>query len=215
MRAKKKLSKSKSIFIRILLMFLAVIVTVVIFYELTIKERIELAIIAEVKTVSYMAINDAVTDYLSENKDMTNDLFVISSDENNKINSIKENMFSVNMLKTNVSNMSQKYIEKSMKTDGINVKLGNFTGLNILSDVGPAVHYDIDSIPTVSCEVVSSFESTGLNQSVQHISLDVYVDIYVGNPIRIESINFETSFEIAQTVIIGDIPSTYGLISRY
>ncbi|MDO4748906.1 MAG: sporulation protein YunB [Eubacteriales bacterium] len=162
-----------------------------------------------------MAINDAVTDYLSENRDMTNDLFVISSDENKKINSIKENMFSVNMLKTNVSNMSQKYIEKSMKTDGINVNLGNFTGLNILSDVGPVVHFDIDSIPTVSCEVVSSFESTGLNQSVQHISLDVYVDIYVGNPIRIESINFETSFEIAQTVIIGDIPSTYGLISRY
>lgn len=215
MRAKKKRSKFKRITYRLLTVFLVVNFLIVMFYEFTIRERIELAIIAEVKTLSHIAVNSAVSDYMNTNANIGDSLIKITTDDSSGIKSITENIYNVNSFKTDVSRKAQKYIEDAMFNDGIDVKLGNFTGLTILSDFGPFVHFNIESTPTVSCEINSTFESTGVNQTMHHIVLDVFVDIYVGNPIRIESVEFTTSYEIAQTIILGEVPSTYGTFSRY
>ena len=112
--------------------------------------------------------------------------------------------------------MTQTAVDDVMKTHGIDVKLGNFTGLNILSDIGPVIPIDIDATTNIMCDITSTFESSGVNQTLHKITLDMNVDVYVGNPIRIESIAFKTSYEIAQTLIVGSTPSAYGTISsRY
>ncbi len=215
MRAKKKLNKFQKILRRCIFIGITLLIAVVVFFELTVRDRLELAIIAEIKTVSHSAINAAVDEYINENKYICDDLLRINMNDANQITSIYENSYYVNSFKTEITKKGQKYIEELMCVDGIDVKLGNFTGLTILSDVGPYIHFNIESTPTISCEILSSFESTGLNQTTHHIILDIQVDIYVGNPIRIESISFETKYEISQTVIIGTVPSTYGIVSRY
>ncbi len=215
MRVKKKLSKTQKFIKRAIISVLSFVLAVVAFFELTVRDRLELVIIAEIKTLSHTAINNAVQDYMKKNNSLCNELVEISSDSSSKISSITENIYAVNTFKTEISNMAQSYIDSMMLVDGINVKLGNFTGLTILSDVGPYIHFNIDSTPSVSCEILSSFESAGVNQTMHHIELEVYVDIYVGNPFRIESIKFDTSYEISQTIIVGSIPSAYGTISRY
>ncbi|MBQ4129304.1 MAG: sporulation protein YunB [Ruminococcus sp.] len=215
MRAKRKLNKFQKTLRKILIAVLSLIIAIIIFFELTVRERIELAIIAEIKTVSYTALNNAINDLLLNNREKIDNLINISVDNSYQIKSISENVYNVNTFKTQVVEDAQKYIDNAMKKDGIKVKLGNFTGLTILSDIGPYIFFNIESTPTVTCEILSSFESAGVNQTLHHIELKTYVDIYVGNPIRIESIEYTTKFEIAQTVIIGNIPSAYGSISRY
>lgn len=215
MRAKRKLNKFQKTLRKILIAVLSLIIAIVIFFELTVRERIELAIIAEIKTVSYTALNNAINDLLLNNREKIDNLINISVDNSYQIKSISENVYNVNTFKTQVVEDAQKYIDNAMKKDGIKVKLGNFTGLTILSDIGPYIFFNIESTPTVTCEILSSFESAGVNQTLHHIELKTNVDIYVGNPIRIESIEYTTKFEIAQTVIIGNIPSAYGSISRY
>ena len=215
MRAKKKPNKFKRIIRRFFYISITLIIAVIVFFELTVRDRLELAIIAEIKTVSHSAINAAVDEYINENKYICNDLLKISFNEANQITSILENPYYVNSFKTEITKKGQKYIEHLMCVDGIDVKLGNFTGMTLFTDVGPYVHFNIESKPTISCEIISSLESSGLNQTTHHIQLDVQVDIYVGNPIRIESISFETKYEISQTVIIGTVPTTYGIVSRY
>lgn len=215
MRAKKKASKPVIILKRIVYSVLAVVLTAVIFFELTVRDRIELVIIAQIKTLAHTAINDAVNDYIKDNESICNNLVSITTDDSYQIKSISENSYNVNVFKTDLSTLAQSYIEKKMANDGLDVKLGNFTGLTILSDDGPFVHFNIESTPTISCEIISTFESAGVNQTIHHIKLVVYVDIYVGNPFRIESIAFDDKFEIAQTIIVGSIPSAYGTISRY
>lgn len=215
MRAKKKASKPVIILKRIVYSVLAVVLTAVIFFELTVRDRIELVIIAQIKTLAHTAINDAVNDYIKDNESICNNLVSITTDDSYQIKSISENSYNVNVFKTDLSTLAQSYIEKKMANDGLDVKLGNFIGLTILSDDGPFVHFNIESTPTISCEIISTFESAGVNQTIHHIKLVVYVDIYVGNPFRIESIAFDDKFEIAQTIIVGSIPSAYGTISRY
>ena len=215
MRVKKKLSKTARFFKRITCVLLAVSITVVIFFELTVRDRIELAMIAQIKTLAHDAINDAVSDYLKDNKSVCDELVRVNSDGINQIKSITENTYNVNILKTELNMGIQEYIEKKMSSDKLYVKLGNFSGLTLLSDFGPYVRFNIESTPTVSCAILSKFESTGVNQSIHHIELEVDVDIYVGNPIRIESVSFTDKYEISQTVIMGIVPNTYGSITRY
>ncbi len=202
-------------FRKVLLFLSSVALAMIVFFELTVRDRLELVIISEIETLAHTAINNAVNDYIKENEEISNNLIAISKDDSNNINSICENTYNTNLFKTEITDIAQQYIDDIMRADGIDVKLGNFTGLVILSDFGPYIHFDIESSPTVSCEIISIFESAGVNQTIHHIELEVFVDIYIGNPIRIESVSFSTKYEIAQTVIVGNVPSAYGTISRY
>ncbi len=215
MRAKKKLSKRRRLFNKIVYITLAVTLAIVVFFELTVRDRIELAIIAQIKTVANSTINTAVGEYIKENVDLSSGMIEINCDNSGNVKSITENAFSVNAFKTDIIKNSQEKIDKVFKTHGIDVQLGNFTGLTLLSEFGPYIAMDIDATSTITCDILSSFESNGVNQTLHRLELVVYVDIYVGNPIRIESIAFNTSYEISQTVIVGSIPSAYGTISRY
>ncbi|MBQ2971869.1 MAG: hypothetical protein IJE16_04920 [Ruminococcus sp.] len=182
---------------------------------MTVRDRIELAIIAQIKNVSNSTINSAVGEYIKENASLSKEMIEINSDDNGNVKSITENAFSVNAFKTDIINCCQEKIDEVFKTYGIDVQLGNFTGLTILSEFGPYVAMDIDATSTITCDIISTFESNGVNQTLHRLELVMYVDIYVGNPIRIESVAFSTSYEISQTVIVGSIPSAYGTISRY
>lgn len=216
MRAKKKLPKYRRIIRRILVCAFSLILAVVVFFELTVRERLELSIIAQIKSVSNKTINLAVSDYLERNSEICREMVDINCDDLSNIKSISENIHSVNVFKTDIIDVTQNAVDTEMKTHGINVKLGNFTGLNILSDIGPIIPVDIDATTSIMCDITSTFESSGVNQTLHRITLDMNVDIYVGNPIRIESIPFSTSYEIAQTLIVGNAPSAYGSIStRY
>lgn len=215
MRAKKKLSKRRKLLYKILYSLLAIIIAVVAFFELTVRERLELSIIAQVKTVSSSAINTAVSDYIKNNTLLNNIMVEINTDESGNVKSISENAFIVNQFKTDIIDVTQSYVDEVMRAHGIKVQLGNFTGLTILSEFGPFIPMDIDATTSIGCEVVSSFESCGVNQTLHRVQLNMEVDIYVGNPFRIESIAYTTSYEISQTVIVGSIPSAYGTISRY
>ncbi|MBR2714888.1 MAG: hypothetical protein IKB73_01620 [Ruminococcus sp.] len=215
MRAKKKLSKFQYTFRKVCTIVAVLIISIVMIFELTIRDRIELAMTAQIKSSSHRVINESIDKFLTNNREICNELIECSSDTENTVKYISENIHSVNLLKTGVTQCVSEALINHMNKDGINVKLGNFTGLNLFSDTGPNIYFDIDATPCVSCEFISSFESSGVNQTVHHIKLELLVDIYVGNPIRIESIKFKTMYEVAQTVVIGSVPSAYGTISRY
>lgn len=215
MRTKKKKNKVRIIIDRILTAVLIFVVLVVAFFEVTVRERLELSIIAQVKTVSSSAINTAVGEYIKENMDVGNKMVEINSDESGNVKSISENAFIVNQFKTDITNAAQSYVDSVMSKHGIKVQLGNFTGLTILSEFGPYIPMDVDATSSIGCEVISTFESCGVNQTLHRLELKMDVDIYVGNPFRIESIAYSTNYEISQTIVVGNIPSAYGTISRY
>ena len=216
MRTKKKLPKRQKIFKRIIISALAFIIAIVVFYEFTVRDRLELSIVAQIKTVCNKTINNAVSEYLKENQGACKQMVEVSCDESSAVKSISENIYAVNLLKTDIINVTQTAVDDVLKLHGIDVKLGNFTGLTILSDSGPYIHLDIDATSTITCDINSTFESSGVNQTLHRVTLDMYVDVYVGNPFRIESIFFETSYEIYQTIIVVNAPSAYGSIStRY
>lgn len=215
MRAKKKLSRPMRLLRKYLLILMSLILAVVIFFEVTVRDRLELVIISEIKMRTNHAINTAASEYIKNNEQLCNNLINITADSSSQIKSITESAYYINVFKTDISKVIQEYVDSMLDDESIDVKLGNFVGLTILCESGPFVKVNIESTPNITCELQSSFESAGVNQTIHHIVLFVNADIYVGNPFRIESIKFTNDIEVAQTVIVGAIPSTYGQISRY
>ena len=63
--------------------------------------------------------------------------------------------------------------------------------------------------PTVDVNFRDDFTSAGVNQTVHKIYLDVDANVSAAVPAVKTGARVKTSFLIAQTVIVGEVPETY------
>lgn len=213
MRAKTKLSKPKRILRRTIISIVVFLLAFIVFFEFTVEDRLKLLIIADIKSLGRITVNETVSTFIEDNPNLCKALVDVNTD-NSGVKYLSESSEKVNALKSEISVNTTKALINALNKNSVDVKLGNFTGLVFLSDVGPYIHFDIDAMPTISCEIKSTFESAGINQTIHHIRLIVSADIYIGNPFRIKSVKFVTDYEISQTVIVANTPSAYGNIVR-
>ena len=213
MLCRKKPSPVRRKFRKYLAVFLAILILLTVYAELAVKHQLRDVIIRDMQTLSEQAVTMAVDDFLEEHADTGNRMCDITYN-NGSVAAISTNAAFVNAAKTYITEHAQDRIDSLSRTQGISVRLGNFTGLVFLSNFGPEIPFSVDSTQTVSCEFQSSFVSAGINQTVHHITVTVYVDLLIYGPIRVgETVSTESAFEIAQTVIVGTVPSYSGVVS--
>ncbi|WP_405357421.1 sporulation protein YunB [Ruminococcus sp.] len=213
MLCRKKPSPVRRKFRKYLAVFLAILILLTVYAELAVKHQLRDVIIRDMQTLSEQAVTMAVDDFLEEHADTGNRMCDITYN-NGSVAAISTNAAFVNAAKTYITEHAQDRIDRLSRTQGISVRLGNFTGLVFLSNFGPEIPFSVDSTQTVSCEFQSSFVSAGINQTVHHITITVYVDLLIYGPIRVgETVSTESAFEIAQTVIVGTVPSYSGVVS--
>ena len=187
--------------------FLAVFIVFTTYFELAVKAQLKDVMIREMQTLSEKSVTMAVDDYLAENAGAGERMCDIVYD-NGSVAAVSLNAAAVNSAKTFITERAQRNIDELSLTQGASACLGNFTGLVFLSSFGPEVSFPVESSQTVSCEFSSSFEGAGVNQTVHHISITVYVDLLIYSPFRVkETVSTESSYEIAQTVIVGAVPA--------
>lgn len=213
MLCRKKLSPVRRKLRKVTAVFLTILILLTVYVELAVKHQLRDVVIRDMQTLCEQAVTMAVDDYLAEHADRGNRMCDITYD-NGSVAAISTNAAFVNAAKTFITEHAQDNIDSLSHTQGISVRLGTFTGLVFLSNLGPEIPFSVDSTQTVSCEFQSSFESAGVNQTIHHITITVYVDLLIYGPIRIgETVSTESAFEIAQTVIVGAVPSYSGVVS--
>ena len=94
---------------------------------------------------------------------------------------------------------------QSIETDSFKINR-----ISILSNVGPCIPVNFNLTGSFSSEVISTFEQAGINQTIHHIKLLLTSKIMTTSLDYSGKITFTTDFEIAQSVIVGNIPSGYG-----
>lgn len=194
-----------------LLLILSVALTV--YFECAVKALLREVIIRDMLTVAEQSVSLAVDDYLSEHADAGEKLSAISFN-NGVAAAVTVDPTYVNSAKTFITERAQTYIDDVAHEQGIGVHLGSFTGMVFFANTGPEIAFKVDSTQTISCEFTSTFEGAGLNQTVHHVTLTVYVDLLIYNPFRIgDTVSTESTFEIAQTVIVGAVPTYGGVVS--
>ncbi len=127
----------------------------------------------------------------------------------NKVSSIETNAATINSFKTKIVAEAENEIEK-IRNSVMHIPLGAFTGLSLIANHGPKIPLSYCLTGSFSAELVSSFESAGINQTIHHIRLVVTSEIVTASVDYDDTLTFSSDYEIAQSVIVGEIPTTYG-----
>lgn len=126
-----------------------------------------------------------------------------------RVNSVKTDPQKINLLKTRVVSAAESKIDE-VHNSTMHIPLGAFTNLTLLSNRGPKIPLSYCVTGSFQAELKSEFESAGVNQTVHHIKLIVTSHVVTASVDYEDAMDFSTDFEVAQSVIVGEIPTTYG-----
>ena len=91
----------------------------------------------------------------------------------------------------------------------IKISIGSFSGVSILSGVGPKVAFNVTPFGEVLCSFSSNFESAGINQTYHKLYLIISLKINVVFPFERLHIFSDSEVLLCETLIIGKIPDVY------
>ncbi len=212
MRYKKKHSKFYRIFIKLLIITTLCSVSFFILFEYKARDLVHNTVDNELEIHAMNAIDNAVTEVLSQQAIDYNSLIITSSGEDGSVNSLHTNTLAVNMLKSTLS----KQITENIRQDHIarvGVPAGAFTGLVLLSGIGPDITVTLNLNGSVTTSIKSEFTSAGINQTMHRIYLVVDADVSLTCPIIYYETNFITEYELCHTVIVGSTPNMFANIT--
>lgn len=167
---------------------------------------------AQVRAIGTNAVNLAATTVLNENIKY-DDLFTIVKNEKGEIEMIQANSPKINSIARQIANLAQANLD-DLGVQNLDIALGTFTGLALLTGFGPNVSIKIMPIGTANCDFVSTFISAGINQTIHRIYIDVYADINVITTIADPTICVKAEILVCENVIVGKIPDTYLMLGN-
>lgn len=122
-------------------------------------------------------------------------------------------MISANVIPVNeiISDIAIKIQEELNKTDNskFKIRLGSLTGTKLLSGRGPELEIKISTIGNLDTDLRSEFFSSGINQTLHKIYLQVECQVVVLTPIDTIEQTITNQVLLAEAVIVGTTPNTY------
>ncbi len=160
----------------------------------------------EIKAMN--SIDSAVSEVLGIIPIEYSNLIVTNTDSAGKVNSLHTNSKAINILKSELSIKITEKIREDQKIK-VGVPAGAFTGVVLLSELGPDIFVTLRLGGSVTTTIKSEFSSAGINQTLHRIYLIVDADVSLTCPIIFYETSFTTEYELCQTVIVGTTPQTF------
>lgn len=158
------------------------------------------------KSIATIITNDETTNAISDYQ--YSDFIIIHKDDKGNVLMLESNMKNINIVISDVANRIQKSIDNTEAQD-INISLGSFTGISILSGRGIKIPIRISTIGNVKTNVRSEFISQGINQTLHRLYLDIDSEISVLTPFNTINESIKNQLILAENIIVGEIPETY------
>ena len=136
------------------------------------------------------------------------DLVNVIIDDDNNISMLQVNTNTVNEVS---SQISLKVVEslKQNRNNYINIYMGTLFGITLLSGSGPSVNAKIANVATVDTDLKSEFYSTGINQTIHKVFLEISTNVSILTPYHSLDSNIKSKVLLAESIIVGNIPNTY------
>ncbi len=204
-RKKIKFKKLKCI----LLSFAALIIATVIFCEQQLAEFKCEYIRIQAEIISVNSVCEAVNNSLKKFNYKYEDIANVKCSKDGTVQAITTDSVKINELKADIMLSVQQEIAKIYDVE-IDIPLGAFTDITVLSNYGPPINVSFNLTGSFSSEIVSTFESAGINQTIHHIRLILTSKIMTTSLDYSGNMTFSTDFEIAQNIIVGVTPQYFG-----
>ena len=208
MLARKKHSKLRKRMIVLITILLIISVLFFCLFEYKARDLIHNLVDNELEIQAMNAIDEAVLSVLEETHIDYNTIINTNLSETGSINSLQTDTLAVNKLKSELSLKITDNIRQEKKTR-VGLPAGAFTGLVLLSNIGPDIYVSLSLGGSVTTCIKSEFASAGINQTVHRIYLEVDADVSLTCPITFYETQFVTVYELCHTVIVGATPQFF------
>ena len=158
------------------------------------------------KSIATIITNDETTNAIRDY--IYSDFIIIHKDEVGNVLMLESNMKNINIVISDVANRIQKSINNTKEED-VNISLGSFTGVRLLSGSGFKVPIRISTVGNVKTDVKSVFTSAGINQTLHSLYLQIETEICILTPFNTINETIANQLILAENIIVGEIPETY------
>ncbi len=189
------------------------IIGLIYIFESQIEPFEEKCVLKQAKSISNTMINNAILNATDELKYTYSDLAKVKYSDNDEVKAITTVSENINNLKSKVLLNIQNDLDKN-EMYYFTLPLGAYTQLTLINNWGPDVEINFRLSGSAKCKIESRFDSAGLNQTVHHIYMVVTTNITVMTPSFTKEKVYKSDYEIAQTVIVGNIPNTFADIDK-
>ena len=162
----------------------------------------------QVKNTTSDLTNDAIAKQIAEGIIQYDRIVYFEKDLDGRITALKTNMSEVNRLKTDILNLINDEL-LALDTSDIGIPLGSLFLPELFSGKGPSIPVHILSIRNSDAAFSSRFSQAGINQTLHQLIMIVSVDVAVLVLGQTSSFSVTSEVVVAETVIVGDVPSTF------
>lgn len=191
--------------IKIIVIFMIAVLTVV-FMLRAINPIIDNLCMDKAKNLATKISNEQATNIM--NKYKYEDFVNVERDSNGNIVMIQTNAKNVNEVISDIPNKIVEELEKQAESY-ISIHLGSVFGNKLLANLGPELKIKIENIGNVTTKLESEFSSQGINQTLHRIYLNLECEVTILTPYDSINEKIDNQVLIAESVIIGNIPSSY------
>lgn len=153
------------------------------------------------------AVYDALGNELLENARF-DELFSIHYNKDGDITFISTDSFKLNLLSQSLATKTLRFYEDYCSR-GVDVPIGAFTGIRMLSGLGKKVNVKLIHVVSVKCDFVMKFEEAGINQTRQILYFNVTPDVSIVTIGKRTQKVQSMSVMVYDNLIVGKVPSTY------
>ncbi len=168
----------------------------------------------EARNIATKKINLAAENVISSSIEDCKNIIVLSYGDGKTVTGISADIIKLNLLKSRVTVAVEEAFRKEPETV-VRVPVGAAAELPIFQNQGPFKEVEVGYSVCVNSDFDNVFQSTGINQTEYSIILRMKVEIIMMLPGSTIAETVETSFCIAQTVIVGSAPKTTDSTQNY
>lgn len=200
--------KRKRRFAMFIMLFVTAAMLGVVYLEVRLKPVVREMAVARSRTIATRVISEAIHQTISDQNVTYDELVSFEKTEEGMISAVKTNIIKVNQLK---SSLSMNILDRlsQIEEDELAIPIGSIVNGDLFSGRGFKIRIKLIPIGSVSTDITNSFTSAGINQTLHKINMEVRAVISLILPTLSTNVDIVNSVCIAETVIVGQVPSAY------
>ncbi len=168
----------------------------------------EKLILTQVDNQASDVINGAIGELIADGHIAYDRMITVEKDAQGNVTAVCTNVAEVNRLKTAVLERVDRML-KTLSTEELSVPVGSVILPELFSGEGPFVPVRVIAVRSSDAVFRNSFTSAGINQTLHQITIDIHVKVTILTWTGTVEVPVDSAVLVAETVIVGTVPTTY------
>ena len=165
-------------------------------------------VITQAENTMSSLVNRIVNDQIAAGQIDYDRLVYLEKDAQGRVTALKTNIGEMNRMKTELLAARDEGVE-DISVEEMGIPIGNFFLPELFSGKGFRLPVRILSVSTSDAAFENCFSEAGINQTLHQIRMNIVVNLSVLTPTGTVRTQVLTDVVVAETVIVGSVPSQY------